>query len=78
MPMPPPRPSTARRRDKHVAHEVRQLSKALHAEGDQSVEELGRLVGAAYWEDGRLDKALATAVTEGYVVRTADGRLAAT
>ncbi|MGI9155597.1 MAG: hypothetical protein ACR2FG_03025 [Marmoricola sp.] len=78
MPMPPPRPSTERRRDRHVAHEVKQLARALRTEGDQTAEDLARLVGAAYWEDGRFDKALAVAVTDGFVVRTAEGTLAAT
>jgi hypothetical protein len=78
MPMPPPKPSTERRRDRQAAHEVKQLAKALRTEGDQSPEDLARLVGAAYWEDDRFDKALGYAITDGFVVRTTDGKLAAT
>lgn len=78
MPMPPPKPSTERRRDRQAAREVKQLAKALRLEGEQTPDELARLVGAAYWEDGRFDKALAYAVTDGFVMRTAEGRLAAT
>jgi hypothetical protein len=79
MPMPPPRPSTeGRRRDRQAAREVKQLAKALRVEGEQTPEELARLVGAAYWDEGRFDKALDYAITDGFVVRTADGRLAAT
>jgi hypothetical protein len=78
MPMPPPKPSTEGHRDRQAAHEVKQLVRALRLEGQQSPEDLARLVGAAYWEDGRYDKALRYALNDGLVVRTADGRLAAT
>jgi hypothetical protein len=78
MPMPPPKPSTEPRRDRQAAHEVKQLAKALRTEGEQTPEDLARLVGGAYWEDGRFDKALRYAITDGFVVRTPEGRLAAT
>ncbi len=78
MPMPPPKPSTEGRRDRQVVAEVGQLTRALQAEGPQSPEELARLVGASYWEAGRYERALAIAIADGHVVRTAEGRLAAT
>ncbi len=78
MPMPPPKPSTEGKGDRRVQSEVGQITRALHAEGSQSPEELARLVGSAYWEDGRYEQALAFAITHGHVVRTAEGRLAAT
>ena len=78
MPMPPPKPSTEGQRDRQVRAEVGQLARALHAEGSQSPEALSRLVGASYWEPGRYERALTLAIADGYVVRTADGLLAAT
>jgi hypothetical protein len=78
MPMPPPKPSTEGRRDRQVMAEVGQLTRALQAEGPQSPEELARLVGANFWEAGRYERALAFAIADGHVVRTAEGRLAAT
>jgi hypothetical protein len=78
MPMPPPKPSTEGKRDRQVQSEVRQITRALHAEGSQSPEALEKLVGSAYWEDGRYEQAIAFAIAHGHVVRTAEGRLAAT
>jgi hypothetical protein len=78
MPMPPPKPSTEGPRDRQVMAEVGQLTRALNAEGSQPPDELSRLVGASYWEPGRFERALAFAIADGHVVRTADGRLAAT
>ena len=78
MPMPPPKPSTEGRRDRQVMAEVGQLTRALQAEGSQSPEALAQLVGASYWEAGRYERALAIAIADGHVVRTAEGRLAAT
>ena len=78
MPMPPPKPSTEGPRDRQVMAEVGQLTRALHTEGSQSPDALSRLVGASYWEPGRYERALAFAIADGHVVRTADGRLAAT
>ena len=78
MPMPPPNPSTEGRRDRHVFHEMGQIVRALETNGSQQPDELSRLVGADYWEKGRFDRALALAVSDGLVVKTADGSLAAT
>ncbi|HEX2893948.1 MAG TPA: hypothetical protein VHO29_08095 [Marmoricola sp.] len=77
MPMPPPKPSTEGPRDQQVTHEMRQIVRALRDRGPLAPEELGTLVGAAYWEPGRFDRALMLAVTGGEVVRRPDGRLAA-
>lgn len=76
MPMPPPKPSTEGRRDRQVFHEMGQLIRALEADGPQPPERLAELVGARFWEAGRFDRALAFAVADGLVVRTADGTLA--
>ena len=78
MPMPPPKPSTETKGDRQVRSEAGQLTRALHAEGSQPPEQLEKLVGAPYWEDGRYERALAFALANGHVVRTAEGRLAAT
>jgi len=78
MPMPPPKPSTEGPRDRQVMAEVGQLTRALQTEGPQSSEALSGLVGANYWEPGRYERALTFAIGDGHVVRTADGRLAAT
>lgn len=77
MPMPPPKPTTESRRDRQVFHEMGQLVRALEAEGPQSPQDLRELVGARFWEEDRFDSALAYAVADGLVVRTADDRLAA-
>ena len=77
MPMPPPKPSTEGKRDRQVFHEMGQIVRALEAEGPQPPDELARIVGATYWERDRFDRALALAVADGLVYRTAQGELAA-
>ena len=76
MPMPPPKPSTEGHRDRHVAHEIGQLTRALAVNGPQQPGALAALVGAEYWEPGRFERALAFAVTDGVVFRSADGTVA--
>jgi hypothetical protein len=78
MPMPPPKATTEGPRDRQVVHEMGQLVRALEHEGPQTPEELERLVGATYWEGRRFERALAFAVADGLVTRTADDRLQAT
>jgi hypothetical protein len=78
MPMPPPKASTEGRRDRQVFHEMGQIVRALEQQGPQAPDELQRLVGASYWEHHRFDRALAFAVADGLVTRTADDRLQAT
>jgi len=78
MPMPPPKPSTEGRRDRQVFHEMGQLVRALEQNDAQQPEELARLVGADYWDKGRFERALSLALSDGLIVRTADGSLAAT
>jgi hypothetical protein len=77
MPMPPPKPSTEGRRDRHVFHEMGQIVRALEAHGPLGLDDLRRTVGADYWEAGRFDRALAFAIADGLVHRTAEGTLAA-
>ena len=76
MPMPPPKPSTESGRDRQVEHELRQITRALADRGPLPPTELAGLLGAAYWEEGRFDRAVAFAVADGVVHRIADGRLA--
>ena len=76
MPMPPPKASTEGKRDRQVFHEMGQIVRALEVNGPQEPERLAELVGAAYWEGGRFDRALALAVQDGLVYRTSDGLLA--
>jgi hypothetical protein len=76
MPMPPPKPSVEGHRDRHVAHEMGQIVRALTVNGPQHPADLARLLGAEYWEPGRFDTALAFAVTDGVVHRSADGTVA--
>jgi hypothetical protein len=78
MPMPPPKPSTEGRRDRQVFHEMGQIVRALEDTGPQTRDDLARILGASYWERDRFDRALALAVADGLVVRTADGTLAVT
>ena len=75
MPMPPPKPSTEGRRDRQVFHEMGQLVRAVEAAGPCTPEQLATLVGAAYWEPHRFDRALAFAVADGLVVPGPDGIL---
>ena len=77
MPMPPPKAATEGPRDRHVFHEMGQLVRALEANGPQTPEDLATIVGAAYWERDRFEKALAFAVADGLVIRTDEGLLAA-
>ncbi len=77
MPMPPPKATTESPRDRQVFHEMGQIVRALETQGPQPPEDLHRLVGAPYWEEGRFDRALAFAVADGLVVRGPDGRLQA-
>ncbi|MGH3361443.1 MAG: hypothetical protein ACRDOM_03205 [Nocardioides sp.] len=77
MPMPPPKPSTEGRRDRQVFHEMGQIVRAVEANGACTPEQLGQLVGAAYWEEGRFDRALAYAVADGLLVRGPDNQLQA-
>jgi len=76
MPMPPPKPSVEGHRDRHVAHEMAQIVRALSVNGPQHPADLARLLGVEYWEPGRFEKALAFAVTDGVVHRSADGTVA--
>jgi len=77
MPMPPPKASTEGRRDRQVFHEMGQIVRALEANGPQPPERLAEIVGAAYWEPDRFERALAFVVSDGLAYRTPDGRLAA-
>ncbi len=76
MPMPPPKASTEGPRDRQVTHETHQLVRALQAHGPQSEADLAERVGAAYWDEGRYERALQYALSDGLVVRTADRLLA--
>ena len=77
MPMPPPKASTEGPRDRQVFHEMGQIVRALEATGPQEPDQLAQTIGAAYWESGRYDRALALAVSDGLVFRTADGTVSA-
>jgi hypothetical protein len=77
MPMPPPKASTESHRDRQVFHEMGQIVRALESEGPMDPAELERTIGARYWEAHRFDRALALALADGLVYRTADGTLAA-
>ena len=77
MPMPPPKASTEGPRDRQVFHEMGQLVRALEQQGPQTPDDLRQLVGAAYWESGRFDRALALAAADGLVVLGPDDRVSA-
>ncbi len=76
MPMPPPNPSSERPIRRRQLREIEQLGRALAEIGPADRETLAAAVGAAYWEPGRFDKALAAALASHRVVVDADGRLA--
>jgi hypothetical protein len=73
MPMPPPKPSTEGRRDRHVRHEIGQIARAVQSHGPLTADELRVLVGGQFWEPGRFDQALAHAAEDGIVVRGQNG-----
>ena len=77
MPMPPPKATTESPRDRQVFHEMGQIVRALEAEGPRTVDGLHALVGAPFWEASRFERALTLAVSDGLVVRAADGTLSA-
>jgi hypothetical protein len=77
MPMPPPKATTEGRRDRQVFHEMGQLVRAVEANGPTDPEQLAVLVGAAYWEKDRYDRALAFAIADGLLVRASDGTIQA-
>jgi hypothetical protein len=77
MSFPSPRTGAERRRDRQAFHEMGQLVRALEDTGPSTRDELGERVGARYWEDGRFDRALDFAVSDGLVSRSLDGRLEA-
>jgi hypothetical protein len=72
MPMPPPKASTEGPRDRQVFHEMGQIVRALEQQGPQKPDDLQRLVGASFWEGHRFERALAYAVSDGLVTRTAE------
>jgi hypothetical protein len=75
MPMPPPKATSVKRAGARRREQVRQIVRALMAEGELSRDDLARLVGAPYWKPGHFDRALQTAIAEGLVETTDDGRL---
>jgi hypothetical protein len=77
MPMPPPKSSTEGRRDRQAHHEMGQIVRALEAEGPCTETDLRARVGGGYWEEGRFDRALHLAVTDGMVERSPEGTIAA-
>ncbi len=77
-PMPPPKPSTEGPRDRQVFHEMGQLVRALEAHGPLAPDALREVVGGTWWEEGRFDRALAMAASDGLVHRTSEGTFAAT
>jgi hypothetical protein len=77
-PMPPPKPSTEGRRDRQVFHEMGQIVRALENEGPLAPDALRDVVGGRWWEEGRFDRALAMAASDGLVHLTDEGTVVAT
>jgi uncharacterized protein YcaQ len=77
-PMPPPKPTSEGRRDRQVFHEIGQIVRALEAQGPTQPDELREVVGGRWWEEGRFDRALALAASDGLVHLTDDGSVVAT
>lgn len=74
MPMPPPKPTSESLRDRYVGKEVGQIVRALKEEGPQSSEDLADLVGVRFWDQGRFQRAMAFATSDGLVLQMNDGR----
>lgn len=77
-PMPPPKPSTEGPRDRQVFHEMGQIVRALEAHGPTAPDELRQIVGGQWWEEGRFERALALAASDGLLHTTGDGSVVAT
>ena len=77
-PMPPPKASTEGRRDRQVFHEMGQIVRALEAHGPTAPDDLRERVGGHFWEEGRFDRALALAASDGLVHLTPEGTVVAT
>ena len=77
-PMPPPKPSTEGPRDRQVLHEMGQIVRALQANGPTPPDRLREVVGGQWWEEGRFERALARAASDGLVHTTGDGSVVAT
>jgi hypothetical protein len=76
--MPPPKPSTEGRRDRQVFHEMGQIVRALEEKGPTAPEDLREVVGGRWWEEGRFERALALAASDGLVHLTPEGTVVAT
>jgi hypothetical protein len=74
MPMPPPNPTTEPAPRRRQRREIEQITRALAALGPAPRDDLAGAVGAAYWDAGRFDRALAAAVSTGQVIIDADNR----
>ena len=77
MPMPPPSPSTEPAPRRRQRREIEQVARKLTALGPTGRDDLAAVIGAAYWEPGRFDRALAAAVSNGQLVVDADNRYVA-
>jgi hypothetical protein len=77
MPMPPPPARTEGRRDRQTFHEMGQIVRALEANGPQQPDQLATLVGAAYWEHDRFERALNLVLNDGLAHTRPDGQLVA-
>jgi hypothetical protein len=77
-PMPPPKPSTEGHRDRQVFHEMGQIVRALEHHGPTPPDDLRAAVGGQWWEEGRFDRALALAASDGLVHVTDEGTVVAT
>lgn len=74
MPVPSPRPTDEPQLNQRRRREFEQLERALTDKGPSDAETLRDLVGGAYWQSGRFDKALSWAVQKKMLVREDDGR----
>ena len=74
--MPPPEPSNEAN-NRRAQREMRQIKRALQAEGPMGQDALRTAVGGAYWDKDRFDKALVFALDSGNVVKDKEGKYAA-
>ena len=74
MPRPPSAPTNEpQRKQPRRRREMEQIERALQDQGPTDAETLRRLVGGAYWQAGRFDKALSWGVQKRLIVRGDDG-----
>lgn len=76
-PTPSPQSTAGEPQDDQLTEQLAMLRRAIDDQGPLSIRDLAETVAAQYWENGVFEQALTTALADGRLVRTTDGRVAA-